>query len=529
MSNELPKLGSVLVVDDDPRNLDIICHLLEDLVKEVVTAADAKEAIQKLETFDADLGLFDIMMPGMNGYELCQLAKEKYPHLKVVLVSAKASLEERMAGYDVGADDYIPKPFDHDEFIAKVRVLIKLQLVEKELRQFNQDLETRVLERTQEVQNMYQQLLLSSKLASLGELSASIAHEINNPLTILKGNVDYLREVLEKKGSKELIAVLDQQDKAIVRVVNIIQGLRRHARHDDAEVVSFNVHKSIEETLSLIRPLLSGDNVALVTNLSADSPYTRGVPTRFQQILMNLATNARDALKGVAGATIEISTRSVKDKLEIAISDNGCGIPDPVRNKIFDPFFTTKAVEQGTGLGLSIVGSIISEMNGTVQVSSSPNRGTTFTLYFPCLRSEEVLFQKEAGSGAAPAEIQLKGRVLVVEDEEVIAHLVSRYLQDLGLDVSTVLNGEDGLEKLKHETFDLVLTDMQLPHLKGNELVAEAKRLGRWGKTRVVAVTGQVDPALAPKDGKRGVVGFDGLLSKPFSKGDVYAIVRDLL
>ena len=111
--------------------------------------------------------------------------------------------------------------------------------------------------------------------------------------------------------------------------------------------------------------------------------------------------------------------------------------------------------------------------------------------------------------------------------EVVIAQLVGRYLTDLGLDVQVVLNGEEGLELLKHEKFDIVLTDLQLPKLKGNEVVAEAKRLGRWGTTRVIAVSGKIDPDLAPKEGK--VPGFDGWLPKPFSKGDVYEIVRDLL
>lgn len=528
MSESNVKAGSVIVVDDDPRNLDIICHLLEDVSAEVKTAANAKEALDLLEHFDADLALFDIMMPGMNGYELCQIAKEKYPHLKVVLVSAKASVEERMAGYQVGADDYIPKPFDHDEFVAKVRVLTRLQLVEKQLRQFNTTLETRVLERTQEVQNMYQQLLLSSKFASLGELSASIAHEINNPLTILKGNVDYLREVIGKKPENtELHTVLDQQDTAIQRVVTIIQGLRRHARQDNAEVVSFNVHKSVEETLALFRPLLGTESVNLDIKLEADSPFTKGAPTRFTQILMNLLTNARDALKGVAHATIRIETRTVGDKLELVVSDNGCGMPEAVRNRIFDPFFTTKSADQGTGLGLSIVGSIITEMNGTVKVDSEAGKGTKFTMTFPCLRSEEVLFQKATPIEIAPPEVRLKGRALVIEDEAVIAQLVGRYLADLGMDVQVVLNGEEGLELLKQQKFDIVLTDLQLPKLKGNEVVAEAKRLGRLSSTRVIAVTGKIDPDLQPEEGK--VPGFDGLLAKPFSKGDVYEIVRDLL
>ncbi len=533
MSQTEKKMGRVLVVDDDPRNIDIIVHLLEDVAEEIVTAPDAKHALHELETFDADLALLDIMMPGMNGYELCQLVKEKYSTIKVVLVSAKASVEERMKGYEVGADDYIPKPFDHDEFLAKARILLRLQSTENEIRSLNQSLETRVMERTQEVRNMYQQLLLASKLASLGEMSASIAHEINNPLTILKGNVDYLREVFQGKGNvdpKEMAAILDQQDTSIQRVVSIIQGLRRHARGEETEMVNFNVHKSVEETLSLFRPLLGSEQIQLEMNLSADSPFVHGLPTRFGQVLMNLLTNARDAVNGVPEAKIFVETRSVANKLELVVSDNGPGIPDELRNRIFDPFFTTKGVEHGTGLGLSIVGSIVSEMNGAISVQPREGGGTQFLISFPGLRSEDVLFDKMSDS-PPPAAVQLKGKVLVVEDEEVIAHLVERYLTDLGLEVSVVLNGEEGLERIKKERFDLVMTDLQLPKLKGHELVSEGKRLGRLDSTRVVAVTGQVNPELRMSSalGKKGVKGFDGLLSKPFSKGDVYEIVRDLL
>ena len=371
--------AKVLAVDDNPVNLQILTHLLGSLC-EMKVSSHGEDALKKISEFKPDLVLLDIMMPGMDGYEVCRRIREMeggQSLIKVILISAKGMLDERLKGYEVGADDYLVKPFDHEELLAKIRVFLKLKKTEDELRSLNVTLEKAVLQ--------------ASKLASIGEMAAEVAHEINNPLTIIQGNLEILKDRLEQKAESDCLKLVDKQQNALNRMVNIVKGLKTYSRTDTSELNSINLHEVIDQSVTILNEVFKNETVKINRRLQCTAPFVLGNVGKFQQVLINFVTNARDALEGKRGGIIEISTQTVGSSVEVRVSDNGCGIPQEVISKIFEPFFTSKPTGKGTGLGLSIVMSILHEMKGKVKVESEVGVGTTFTLTFPLAAKAEVI------------------------------------------------------------------------------------------------------------------------------------------
>lgn len=189
----------VLIVDDEPRNQRIIAETLDELV-ECRNASSGEEALEALGAFTPDLVLLDIMMPGIDGYEVCRKirADSKYALIKIILVSGKAMIEERLKGYEVGADDYMTKPFEPEELLAKAKVFLRLIQAERALSELNRSLEEKVQERTRQLLDAEAKLINAAKMSALGEMAGGIAHEINTPLGTIGMIVDQVRELVER-------------------------------------------------------------------------------------------------------------------------------------------------------------------------------------------------------------------------------------------------------------------------------------------------------------------------------------------
>ncbi len=659
----MSRIGKILVVDDDPVNLDIFKHLL-DKQYEVAYASSGEETLKILPQFIPDLILLDIMMPGISGYEVCKTIKKDEKNLtKIILVSAKAMLDERLMGYESGADDYIAKPFDHEEFLAKVRIFIKLKKAEDALRGLNSSLEGAVLLRTKqlveaekkankaknEIDNiiksmvdpllvlsldlkiqkvnsatlqllgytwedlagkpishlisdenlfsklhienllkegsmepepitlkakdgsaipgllsrsvlkddgenvsgivcvakdmteqkkgekekelMQRQLMQASKLASIGELAAGIAHEINNPLTIIKGNAELLTEYFEEHNNREYKEFVDFQQHAIERIRNIVNGLRTYARLDTAEQTTINVHDVLEETVTIINQIYRNESISIVKDLKSESPFVRGSTGRFQQVIMNLISNARDAMDGRQNGIITVTTADVAQNVVITVEDTGCGIPVDKTDKIFDPFYTSKPVGKGTGLGLSIVLSIINEMKGKIVVESKINIGTKFIITIPH-SSESLSIDEENGTAAVsqPSKrTKLIGKVLLVDDEKAIVNILTRHLKEFGLDIEYAYDGKEALEKLHNGKFSVMITDLKMPQLGGEDLIREARKFISHAEMKIIAMTGHISPDDFGAKMQSIGQGVDKLIKKPFSKKEIYEDLLEIL
>ncbi|MBN1114732.1 MAG: hypothetical protein JXA66_05285, partial [Oligoflexia bacterium] len=233
-----------------------------------------------------------------------------------------------------------------------------------------------------EKEQLQKQMFHATKLASIGELAAGVAHEINNPLMIIQGNIEMIKA---DAGESDLLRYVHMQQDAVNRIATIVQGLKTYARFDLDVKEDVSVHEAIRSSVLLVESIYATKNIRIEQNLKARNSFIHGNLNKLQQIFMNLLSNSRDALLGISDPLITIDTMNEEGRILVNFWDNGAGIDDEISDKIFDSFFTTKETGTGTGLGLSISYSLIMGMNGDIKVRSEKGVGTLFTISFPVI------------------------------------------------------------------------------------------------------------------------------------------------
>jgi PAS domain S-box-containing protein len=365
-----------------------------------------------------------------------------------------------------------------------------------------------------------------AKLASLGELAAGVGHEINNPLTIIKGYIDTLKRRSKKEDSgvdHKFISYLEKIDEASTRIENIVGGLRTFSKSDDAEMDLFDPVIAIESCLNMTREIYSNQDIDINFNNKIEHKeiLLYGSSGKFQQIIMNLIKNARDAVLKSSKKQIDIACNENHGHLEVIIKDTGKGIPKELHEKIFDPFFTTKDVNEGTGIGLSLAQNFIREMNGEITISSELNEGTQISLNFPINSTQEKVETSTSSDGG-----NLKGKVLIVDDESHILELLKIVLEDFGLDVVSAENGKEGLDLfLSEEKIDLIISDVKMPVMDGPSFLNAIKENDQKTKPKFIFMTGGVDLDL----GKEFKNQIDGYIYKPFEDESIYDMIEKCL
>ena len=363
------------------------------------------------------------------------------------------------------------------------------------------------------------EMIHTSKLASIGQLAAGVGHEINNPLTIIIGNLELMKMYLEKEPPQleRFDSMIDKQMRAANRIADIVNNLRMFARIDD-EVSSFCIHDSIQEVIHMLSRILKVEHINLVIDFSANSNVVHGQMGRFQQVIVNLINNAKDATESVEQPEITISTHNKDGMVIIQVSDNGPGIPVEQRRKVFEPFYTTKGREKGTGLGLGISQSIVNDLKGTIELDEKVSIGATFLIKLPVGQES-----KNEVDIVDENELTVEGKVLVVDDENDIREILCDYLREVGFQVFVSASAEDALKMIAESNYDLVLTDMKMGKMNGVELIDQIKIDGYKGKA--ILMTGEDYVADETKSHQP-----DDILLKPFSRPTVIdAIVINLL
>ncbi len=379
----MDKNQKVLIVDDEVRNQRIIMEVLEGLV-EYKTASSGEEALKIADEYLPDLVLLDIMMPGINGYEVCKKIKAN-PNMKftkIILVSGKAMIEERIKGYDEGADDYMTKPFAPEELLAKAKVFLRLTAIEKELTEFNNNLDEKVKEKTKQLLEAEEKLITAAKMSALGEMAGGIAHEINTPLGtigLLAGQIESLiqEDPLDKDAAANMIKIIRETVKRIGIIIHSLRTFSRDGSKDDFNSVP--VVQVIESTLRLCNEKLKQNNIDLRIDKIPDDLKIRCQEIPLSQVLINLISNSCDAIQSHKEKWIHISTEVKGDYVLISVTDSGQGIPPELQSKIFQPFFTTKEIGKGTGLGLSISKGIIDSHKGSLTIDTE-SKNTKFVI-----------------------------------------------------------------------------------------------------------------------------------------------------
>jgi signal transduction histidine kinase len=422
----------VLLVDDNPTNLKVLMEALRGQGWTTLVADDGESALEQIAYTPPHLVLLDVMMPGMDGFETCRRLKADATTaaIPVIFMTALSDTVDKVRGLELGAVDYITKPFQQEEVIARVKLHLKLTYLAQTL---EQQVEARTQELSQSVQRLQQtqlQLIQSEKMSTLGQLIAGIGHEINNPINFITGNLacvgGYMQDLLElvtryqetvpnpDPAITDLIEDIDlayltedasklmqsMQD-GIVRLKDISLSLRTFARSDImTNRVEFQIHEGIDSTLLLLKHRTKADEhrpeIQIIKEYGALPPILC-YPGQLNQVFMNIIANAIDAIDELNGTrsyeearrqpsqiTIRSEVHAAGDRITLSIRDNAGGMPPAVQAHIFEPTFTTKAVGKGTGLGLPISHQIVVDKHqGHLQCDSEPGTGTEFVITLP--------------------------------------------------------------------------------------------------------------------------------------------------
>jgi len=371
-----------------------------------------------------------------------------------------------------------------------------------------------------QIERQQQALHQSEKLTALGSLLAGVAHELNNPLSVVVGQTMVLEDLV---NDPEIGGRLTKIREAAERCGRIVKTFLAMARQRTPERRKVQLNKTIEDALRLISYGLHSGGVAVERDLAEDLPPVSGNPDELAQVFTNLLVNAEQALSGIeTDRRITVRTHSANGGSVVAeVIDNGPGIPDDVRDRIFEPFFTTKPAGAGTGIGLSVCRGIVLAHGGTIEVTSGPH-GTTFRIQLPVDTSPEV--------DAAPAEAQAEKpdarRILVVDDEPDVADTIAEILETAGHAVEIANGGLAGLEALRRRDFDLIVSDLRMPDLDGRALWERAEALRPGLSDRFLFITGDTLSPLAREflvDGNRPH------LEKPIAPADLRAAVAEAI
>jgi PAS domain S-box-containing protein len=364
------------------------------------------------------------------------------------------------------------------------------------------------------------QIRQSQKMQAIGALAGGVAHDFNNILTAILGYAELSQarcqpDSLLHNNMEEIIRAAD-------RAAQLVDQILKFSRQGEKNVASLQMSLIVKEVLKLIRASLPA-NIELVSDIMQDA-YVKADPTQIHQIVMNLCTNAYQALEGRGGIIhIRLYTKdlSPKEGVEVGnlqhgtyvclqVQDNGVGIAQEYLQRIFDPYFTTKKINEGTGLGLSVVHGIVNDHRGAVSVESTPNIGTCFTVFLPKAEKESGVDKREHQTLNA----HKAGRILVVDDEQPIVFFLVQVLEHLGYTVDSCLSSETACQKFLAENgeYDLVITDMGMPGMTGLELAEELKKI--CPEVPIMICTGFSEQVTADNYQNMGLAGF---VSKPFS------------
>jgi signal transduction histidine kinase/ActR/RegA family two-component response regulator len=385
-------------------------------------------------------------------------------------------------------------------------------------------------------------LLQTEKLAALGQMVTGVAHELSNPLTSILGYAQRLLLRGDAAGRTEEARKIYQEAE---RASTILRQLLLNARETQPERRWVSLNQVVLKTMELQRFGLATEKIHLKLELDPAPPFVHGDAGQLQQVLMNLVGNARQAMveSGKSGNIRARTKWTGEGRVLLEVSDDGPGIPEGIMARIFDPFFTTKPAGAGTGLGLAIVLGIVREHGGQLNVSSPPGGGAIFTIELPAETETPAVPSRPEGAGEKraprtrapraaepPHELAHPGKdapsVLVVEDEPTVARLIADVLEDEGMRIEVFMDGRAALDRAQREHYDLVICDMKMPGLDGQNFYKMLVRAGNPLRERFLFVTGDLIAAHTQKFLERYHLPY---VAKPFRVEELTEKVKQVL
>ncbi|MDR1193175.1 MAG: response regulator [Peptococcaceae bacterium] len=541
----------VLIVDDEPVNIQVLNNLLkmrDYAVTAAYNGADALRLIEEGEKFD--LILLDVMMPKMSGYEVCRHLRETYTlfDLPIVMLTAKNQIQDILLGFQSGANDYIQKPFDKEELLARVRTLLELK-------------------------SAMSAAMAANKAKSL--FLANMSHEIRTPLNAVVGLANLLRKTSVDDRQRDYTEKMRHAAKSLLNIISdILDFSQMDAGQIKLEHTNFDMRQLLDGLEDFFREENAGSPVGLRFIVEPELPAALiGDARRLRQILINLLDNAyKFTPRGeitVRVAAVQRSETGVT--LNFSVADTGIGMSQKQMDEIFSVFNqadnSSTRKYGGTGIGLTITRHLVALMGGEIAVASEEGKGTTFTFSCPFPLAEPLPLPLAAvgaiaagaagdgaaacggagakdgaagagaaeGGGAPPADKNaiLRGlRVLLVEDNEINAMIATELLTSVGIEVTGAENGKEALERLAEASqargnppFDLVLMDLQMPIMDGYEATRIIRGMPEYQALPIYALTAH---ALPEERERCFALGMSEHLTKPIDTEIFYEALRDV-
>ena len=519
-AEEAAKPVEVLYVEDNPADADAVRQMLrgEDHGRFALRCVQRlEEAIELLQGKTFEVVLLDLSLPDSNGLEAFTTLHDRHPSQPIVILTGLDDESLSFAAFRQGAQDYLVKgEFDRRLLTTVLRYAIARKQIERERRE------------SEEALRNFQ------KFEAIGRLAGGVAHDFNNLLTVINGRAELALDAPTLEDERHSVQeILD----AGRRAATLVHQLLAFSRQQVLAPRSVDLNSLILDVLPLVRVLL-GEDIEVRTELAPSLGVVKVDPAQFEQILMNLAANSRDAMPDGGVFTVrtvdahvdEVRARLYKSvtagpHVRMMVGDTGSGMDEATRARIFEPFFSTKKFGEGTGLGLATVYGIVKQSGGHIWVESEPGRGARFDIYLPHVASPRL------EAPAAPSAVAAAGgkeTVLLVEDEPSARSLFKAVLERYGYTVLEAENGETALERAEAHrasgTLDLLVTDLVMPRLSGRQVAERVRDL--WPGVAVLYVSGYSREAVL-QDGRLDPD--SQFLGKPFGPEDLARKVRKVL
>lgn len=501
---------SFLLVDDLEENLLSLEALLRREGLVLLKARSGDQALELLLQHDVALALIDVQMPGLNGFELAELMRgnERTRRVPIIFVTAGAANgQRRFQGYEAGAVDFIQKPIEPDILRSKAEVFFELYRQRQQISAQRDELEghTQALKEADRRKD---------------EFLATLAHELRNPLAPLRNGLDILRQNPNREGAADIRDMMDRQLTHLVRLIDDLLDVSRVSQGKiDLRKETLNIRDVIVSAVEASRPLIDRGGHSLTIDIPEVSLWVEADKTRLSQAVGNLLNNA--AKYTPAGGSIAITASQENQSVVIRVADTGVGIPREMQSQVFQLF--TQIGDQlnrsqgGLGIGLALVRQLVELHGGTVAASSSgAGKGSVFTIKLPLVAAAveaATILDEQAHVNLAQSL-----KVLVVDDNPIIADTLGMMLEEIGHQFEAVHDGREALEAARSFQPDVVLLDIGLPGMDGYEVCREFRKDAMFESIPIIAQTGwgqTRDKELAAE------AGFDFHLTKPVPLADL--------
>ncbi len=370
----------IVVMDDEPDILEVISIVLQDNGYQVATAANGREGLDLCRRIRPHIVLTDVRMPEMDGLEVLATLKKEFDDIEVIVMTAFGELTYAVKALHLNASDFITKPIDDDTLHVALKRARERYTSGKKLKEYTAFLEQANITQAK--------LLHRDKMISLGRLSAGVVHEINNPLAGILNYARLMNRILGKgpldpERQDKFSRYLTLMESESQRISQIVSSLLTFSRKAEPQRGAVSVADLIHKSVLLCHHRMALGHIELHQEILSDIPTIQGDANQLQQCLINLIFNAMDAMEKGGKMDIIAGYDALEKTVLIQVKDTGQGITPENRQRIFEPFFTTKNEGYGVGLGLSIVFGIMEGHGGSVSVTSTPGKGSTFTLHLP--------------------------------------------------------------------------------------------------------------------------------------------------